>query len=208
MTLKVFRPFWSYDVEKTEHWLSTMADKGLTLAQINRGTRFFSFLQGIPQKTMYRIRYDHRQNDAASAALSHEGWKKSAQSGHWVVLLNTHSPDQIRIPPSRDGIIKHNRMIMYIFQGILIYLAAMAVLFTGISLLVFSQKAPVRWVESPLWILTALYFLLLVILCIVGIYSTLTIKKTNQNLIRKHTYIDDTSFMDPVEEKLSKEAEK
>ena len=56
--MKVFRPFWSYDVKKTELWLSYMAKKGYFLVELNRWTRCFFFRQGESKSITYRIGYD------------------------------------------------------------------------------------------------------------------------------------------------------
>ena len=45
MTVKKWRPLWSYDVEKTERWLSKMAAEGNHLTDVNRMTRMFTFDQ-------------------------------------------------------------------------------------------------------------------------------------------------------------------
>ncbi len=40
--MKKWRPFWSYDIEKTEHWLAEMAANGEQLTDINlTDTRVF-----------------------------------------------------------------------------------------------------------------------------------------------------------------------
>jgi hypothetical protein len=62
MIKKVFRPFGSYDVIKTEEWLSSMADSGYILIKINRVTRCFFFEETEPQKLVYRIVFDELQN--------------------------------------------------------------------------------------------------------------------------------------------------
>lgn len=49
--IKVFRPFWSYDVKKTEVWLSEMAMKGYHFAELNRWTRCFYFHSGVSKTT-------------------------------------------------------------------------------------------------------------------------------------------------------------
>jgi hypothetical protein len=46
MTMKKWRPFWSYDIEKTELWLAEMAANGDRLTHVNLKTRVFSFEKG------------------------------------------------------------------------------------------------------------------------------------------------------------------
>ncbi|MBS4022790.1 MAG: DUF2812 domain-containing protein [Dethiobacter sp.] len=45
MTKKVFRPFWSYDVQATDKWLTAMAAKGYHLQSLVKGS-FFIFTAG------------------------------------------------------------------------------------------------------------------------------------------------------------------
>ncbi|WP_245850730.1 DUF2812 domain-containing protein [Paenibacillus herberti] len=83
MITKVFKPFWSYDVQKTEEWLSSMAEKGHELVKINRGTRKFYFQQGESRKRTYRIGFDKNQTNSLSKSLLEGGWVKLLQSGNW-----------------------------------------------------------------------------------------------------------------------------
>ncbi|MFD0953375.1 DUF2812 domain-containing protein [Virgibacillus natechei] len=56
--VKIFLPFWSYDVEKTEEWLSSVAKQGYHLVKINTWTRQFYFEEGAPKTITYRIGFD------------------------------------------------------------------------------------------------------------------------------------------------------
>ncbi|MCL6572423.1 MAG: DUF2812 domain-containing protein, partial [Bacillus sp. (in: Bacteria)] len=109
MIKKVFRPFWSYDVQKTEFWLTSMAKSGYLLTRIDRFTRCFFFQQGEPKELIYRIGYDKMQGESLSKRLLAEGWKKDLRSGNWFVTSNEKPLDQIKTSPVREGIIKHNR---------------------------------------------------------------------------------------------------
>ena len=52
---RVFRPFWSYDVVKTEEWLSQMHADGYALVSVNFASRLFHFEETMPAKMFYRI---------------------------------------------------------------------------------------------------------------------------------------------------------
>ncbi|HEY2492522.1 MAG TPA: DUF2812 domain-containing protein [Paenibacillus sp.] len=209
MLNKVFRPFWSYDVNKTEEWLSSMAEKGYHFEKLNRGARYFHFKKGDLKKITYRIGYDKLQGDSLSSALLNAGWMKIVQSGHWYVLANENLHEQIKTSPVREGIIKHNRVIMYIFGSILIYLTTMSILFgTIISLVAFSQGGPFRVVESPYWILTTFYMSALLALWVLSIYSVIKINKTNNKLINENKQQNKLHRVYHNEGRLSKDAEK
>lgn len=93
-----------------------MAENGYFLVKINRGTRHFFFQQNEPKKVTYRIGYDKMQGDSLSKGLVVEGWTKVLRCGNWYVTANEKHLEQIKTSPIREGIIKHNRIIMYIFE--------------------------------------------------------------------------------------------
>ncbi len=209
MITKVFRPFWSYDVYKTEEWLTSMAEKGYYLVKLNRGTRYFFFIKGDPKTITYRIGYDKIQTVSLPKALLVEGWMKISQSGHWYVIANEKPPELIKTSPVREGIIKHNRLIMYIFGSISIYLTTMTILFVGIfSLFAFSQDKPSKVVESPYWILTYIYFSAVLALWVLSSYSVIKINKTNKDLTRGNIPIHNQHEIDEAEIRRSKSEEK
>ncbi|MEC0091711.1 DUF2812 domain-containing protein [Paenibacillus macquariensis] len=209
MITKVFRPFWSYDVHKTEDWLSSMAEKGYYLVKLNRGTRYFFFIKGDPKTITYRFVYDKIQPDSLPKALLDEGWTKISQSRHWYVIVNEKPLELIKTSPVREGIIKHNRLIMYIFGSISIYLTTMTILFVGIfSLVAFSQDTPSKVIESPYWILTYIYFSAVFTLWVLSIYSVIKINKTNKELIRENIPLHNLHVVDQAEIRRSKSEEK
>jgi hypothetical protein len=213
MIKKVFRPFWSYDVNKTEEWLSSMAEKGYYLVKLNRGTRYFFFLKGDPKRITYRIGYNKMRSDSLSNALLDDRWMKILQSGHWYVISNENSLEQIKTSPVREGIIKHNRVIMYIWGGISIYFIMMLIFFgTIISVISFSNDEPLivgeQVVESPFGIITYFYLAALLALWILTIYSVVKINKTNKKLISENIQNSKLHRLDEDERNRSKDAEK
>lgn len=204
--MKVFRPFWSYDVKKTEAWLSDMAKKGYFLAELNRSTRCFSFGKGEPKNITYRIGYERVQGASLSNSLLEEGWIKVIQGGNWYVISNEKPLPQIKFSSSREGIIKHNRLIMYIFSGILIYFTCIALF--NLTIIGFSlfQDGTIEVVESPMWILTYSLLGLVAAIYILAIYSVSKIYKTNKYLISEKS--NKLQGVNRIEGKLSKEVEK
>lgn len=204
--IKVFRPFWSYDVKKTEVWLSDMGKKGYLLVGINRWTRCFFFRKGKSKLITYRIGYDKMHGSSLSRSLLDEGWIKVLQSGKWYVISNEKHIEQIKTSSVREGIIKRNRTIMYIFSGILIYLTGIAIF--NLTMMSFSlfQDVSVEVVESPLWILTYSLLGFAIAIFVLSIYSVFIINKTNKYLISEKT--NKLQSVNHIEGRLSKEKEK
>ena len=106
-----------------------------------------------------------------SRSLLDEGWIKVLQSGKWYVISNEKPLEQIKTSSVREGIIKRNRTIMYIFSGILIYLTGIAIF--NLTMLSFSlfQDVSVEVVESPMWILTYSLLGFAIAIFVLSIYS-------------------------------------
>jgi uncharacterized membrane protein len=184
MFIKIFRPFWSYDVQKTEEWLASMAEKGYELIRINRLTRYFHFQHGKPKTATYRMVFDKVENPSLSKGLSNFGWTKVLQSGKWYVVVNELPLEQIRTFPDREGIVKHNKKIMYIFMGILIYLIfglLNVVLISSIAMSI-SKVDLIKVFTGPYGFIPATLLLFSILLCIFTVYSLITLNKTNQIL--------------------------
>ncbi|MEH7353296.1 DUF2812 domain-containing protein [Neobacillus drentensis] len=209
MIKKICRPFWSYDVQKTEKWLSSMAENGYFLIKINRVSRCFFFQQGEPKKLTYRIGFDKMQGESLSRGLMAEGWTKVLRAGNWFVTSNEKSPEQIKTSSVREGIIKHNRIIMYIFGGVVFYFSIMAAFYLSIfGLILFSADSKVEVVESPYWIFTYLYFGVLIAIFILGLYSVVKINRTNKKLLNEKINRDELFSKTQGKGKLNKAEEK
>src|SRR5690625_2676059 len=123
MMKKVFKPFWSYDVEKTEKWLSSMAEKGFIFVKASIISRRFVFEKGEPQQFTYSIVYDKARNLSLPRTLLDDGWCAIQTQRNWHIIANEQPIEQINTFPNREGVLKHNRVMMYIFGGVLIYLS-------------------------------------------------------------------------------------
>ncbi|WP_340009220.1 DUF2812 domain-containing protein [Paenibacillus sp. FSL K6-0276] len=184
MLIKIFRPFWSYDVQKTEEWLASMAQKGYELIRINRLTRYFYFQHDELKVATYRIVFDKVPNQSISKGLSNFGWTKVLQSGKWVVTLNKLPLEQIRTFPDREGIVKHNKKIMYIYIGILIYIMVglLNVIFISVIAMSVSKFGHSNVFTGSYGFIPATALGLSVILCIFTVYSLIKLNKTNKRL--------------------------
>ncbi|MFD5017389.1 DUF2812 domain-containing protein [Paenibacillus sp. NPDC058367] len=212
MIIKIFRPLWSYDVQKTEEWLASMAQKGYELIRINRLNRYFYFQQGEPKAANYRIVFDKVPNQSLSKGLLNFGWTKVLQSGKWVVTMNRLPLEQIRALPDREGIVKHNKKIMYIFMGILIYLmvALLNVILISTIALSVSKSGHFNVFNGPYGFIPATALGLSIILCIFTVYSLITLNKTNQRLTGEFIQPNKQNGQgtSPLKDRLSKNEEK
>ncbi|NQX48031.1 DUF2812 domain-containing protein [Paenibacillus tritici] len=188
---RVFRPFWSYDLPKSEAWLADMASQGWVLAEWSLLLRRFTFRQAQPVQRSYQIGYGPSSQPSMSSYLAAEGWSKRLQQGKWTVYENERQLAQIKAYPSRKEVLRRNRKISYIFMGILVYLLLIAMIpliALGFSL---TQDTPMQTQQSPLWAVTWVAAVLAVILLILAIYSIIKLRaaskgfQLNQDVIKK-----------------------
>ena len=166
MTAKKWRPFWSYDVEETERWLSEMADDGMKLTDINRLTRMFSFEQGQRETVEYRIIYGKLQGSLAST-LENSGWESEVTKGNWTFVKN--EANDIHVFPSREGVLKRNRLHMYVIS-VLAVMNAIPLLSMTLAFIGFLFGSMGEIVGSPLWAITALFALQGIATIVLAIY--------------------------------------
>lgn len=202
MMKKVFKPFWSYDVEKTEEWLSTMALKGYHLVNINTLTRAFYFEEGTPQMIIYTVGFD-KTYQTLSEALINDGWWEIVRHHNWYVFANKGSLNGIKLTPVREGIINHNKKVMYLFGGILLYMILSSLIPIFFSILfLFIDDATVTIVGSPMWIVTITVG---IVMWSLTIYSTIKLYKTNHRLqVSKPIQSSRTSLSHKEEKRLKK----
>lgn len=176
------KPLWSYDVQKTEKWLSEQAKAGYHLKELHRFKRGFTFTKGEAKEVIYRIGYDKIQTATLSQTLRKEAWEKVTQSGKWYVIANERPLAEVTTSTSRDGIIKRNNYIMYTFIALLIYFTCTTLMNVAIFSTVFFSSGLVEVVESPFWIITYLVAALATVFYIFMVYSVWKIKTTNKAL--------------------------
>jgi len=166
MTAKKWRPLWSYDVEKTERWLSEMAEDGLQLTKVNRLTRMFSFEQGQRETAEHCIVYDKLQGSLPSK-LEDSGWESEVMEGNWTFIKN--EANDIHVFPSREGVLKRNRLHMYVIS-VLAVMNAIPLLSMTMAFITFLFGSAGEIVGSPLWALTALFALQGIATIVLAIY--------------------------------------
>lgn len=159
MIFNKWKPFWSYDIDKTEKWLSHMARKGYRLSGINQITRMFSFEHGEQKELSFYISYEKNQQPLP-ITLTNAGWRSHVTEGNWRILGNDEQT--INLYPSRDELVKRNRLHSLILTIISIYYSFQLVMpLLLILTTITSSEGPVEFLihPSPLWVLTFIYFL-------------------------------------------------
>ncbi|MEK4426102.1 DUF2812 domain-containing protein [Solibacillus sp. FSL K6-1523] len=116
--MKKWRPFWSYQIEETEQWLSEMAGKGQFVKKLNFLSHF-EFVEGAPKKQTYAI--DLHSNEAG---LMRAGWERSTSLGNWTI----YEAQQAQIFPSRENVFKRLRTHFYTFLIVSTLLAPMIIM--------------------------------------------------------------------------------
>ncbi|WP_422124433.1 DUF2812 domain-containing protein [Planococcus sp. X10-3] len=204
---KIYRPLWSYDVQKTELWLADMAEKGLVFERLNRWTRCFYFEEREPQARIYRIAYDKMKSSVLPKTLQEEGWDQAATAGNWKFSTNSQPESVIQTSPVRDGIVKHNRFLTYLFLPMLFYFGAILLNFTASMFSAWVLEGGSNIVESPMWVVTYLFFAFVLGSVIFGIYSIVKITRTNKELEVTET-IYTTAVIDQRDTQTEKELKK
>ncbi|WP_042347756.1 DUF2812 domain-containing protein [Bacillus massiliigorillae] len=187
--LRIFRPFWSFDLIKTEEWLMKMAAKGYHLVEVNTWTRNFYFQKGKPTVTTYRIVYEKSKNIYLSKTLLNEGWIQIAQKNHWLIVANEKPLNQVKISPVREGSIRRNKKIMYVYMSLICFILTFFMTNMMIMIDATPQNGEYEVVSSPMWIVTYGILGLLIILFLLAIYSIIKINRANQLLINENETI-------------------
>ncbi|SFJ29349.1 Protein of unknown function [Halobacillus dabanensis] len=150
MKVSFFRPLWSYDTRKTEQWLQDKASNGLFLTSFNRWTRKFYFKEARSNPCTYRIQYE--KVDYFPTSLAEDGWKTILKEGRWRFIRHDHIPAKKPLP---DGIIARNKIHLYSFLAIFLYmlLSASMVGLLSFFAIMGGGGAP-TFVPSPYWAIT------------------------------------------------------
>ncbi|WP_313894380.1 DUF2812 domain-containing protein [Psychrobacillus sp.] len=162
MKEKKVKWLWSYNVDKTECWLSEMAKKGWHLSSVNRWTRIFTLEKGEQKHVTYHIQYDSK-NHSLPTTLQKEGWNIAVSVGNWLFLTN--EVPTIRLYPSRDKLVKRNRTHAYTLS----VLATFQISFSMLPIIILGILASVMEEESIL--AGNVWFILLLVTEIIVIAS-------------------------------------
>lgn len=154
--MKKWRPFWSYDIDKTEGWLTSMAKEGHQFSGLNRITRVFTFEEQPSELIHYQVDFN-KNTRALAKQLQNNGWSQAWADGNWRMLKNKEK--DIALYPSRDQLVKRNRLHSLILSIISIYYGVQLIFPIIFLLTILSAASGTVAVESsPFWSITALYF--------------------------------------------------
>ncbi|MFD1019605.1 DUF2812 domain-containing protein [Thalassobacillus hwangdonensis] len=152
MIKRVWKPFWSFDVERTEDWLADMAGRGFSLVDLHPRRSLFIFEAGEPRNTVYQLDY----KTPFTSTMQEGGWEEITRTGKWNVMANHKEDSKIRIFSTRDNVLSRNQKLMYVFVGLFIYLLltlSFPFLFLFFSLL-SGEDLSISVVGSPMWLIT------------------------------------------------------
>ena len=169
MTIKKWRPFWSYDVEKTESWLAEMAADGDRLVNINFVTRMFSFEKGEREEVEFQVIFDKSRNELPHR-LEESGWRNFYSEGNWQILKN--DAESISVYPVREQIVKRNRLHSNVLKGISFWYGFQLIMPLTMLLVFLISGETIDFVPSPFWIITILYFIQVVGVIWLTIHAT------------------------------------
>ena len=167
--MKKWRPFWSYDVEKTECWLAEMAANGERLTNINLATRVFSFEKGASEKVEFQIVFDKSRGELPHR-LEESGWRSYYSKGNWQFLRN--DAESISVYPVREQIVKRNRLHSNMLKGISFWYGFQLILPLTMLLVYLISGEAIDFVPSPLWTITILYFMQVIGVIWLAIHAT------------------------------------
>lgn len=222
MSKIVFKPFWSYDVVKTENWIGVMHLKGYALKKINFKARLFIFEETMPSTVFYRIVYDKKTNDSLPNSIFESGFESVYCSKKHYILKTTDSNP--KSAPSYIGFLSKNTKLKFVLgcvllSAIIMMVFPLLVLLIFFILVIFSgsftyENAPPTEIIPPtnadligILIYLIINFVLMAFLVWI-IYSYFKLKSTNKQLDKLCGGTLDLSFTIPKDCLLSKQEEK
>ena len=126
----------------------------------------FSFEQGQRETAEHRIIYDKLQGSLPST-LEDSGWESEVTEGNWTFVKN--GANDIYVFPSREGVLKRNRLHMYVIS-VLAIMNAIPLLSMTMAFIAFLFGSMGEIVGSPLWAITALFALQGIATIVLAIY--------------------------------------
>lgn len=113
-----FRPFWSYDVLKTQEWLNTQSEKGYHFVSFHPIFRTFSFVKGNAVTKKYVIIYDKGRNGFPGYVSKTNDYEGIYHTNNYSVLVQI--AEEPEYYPSYDELLSKNQKIKYIAGMVLL----------------------------------------------------------------------------------------
>lgn len=156
MTVKKWRPLWSYDLEKTEGWLADMAAEGQHLTAMNRLTRMFTFTSGDAEKANYQVIYD-KSESGLPKGLENAGWEVAASDLRWKFAKNSLA--DIVAFPSREAVWERNRVHRNVLTGLtFLYIGPLVISFLLLLMGLPGGEPNIFWLVGALFIGQMIFF--------------------------------------------------
>jgi len=114
-----WRLFWSYDVIKTQQWLSDQSYKGLALVGFNPILRTFKFEKKNQENSQYMIIYDKKSNGCPTKYIKDNDFKEITHSRNYYILKQLK--DNPQFYPSYEAFLNKNAKLKYIVGNILLF---------------------------------------------------------------------------------------
>ena len=199
MSKTIFRPFWSFDVVKTEKWLSEMHAKGYALQKVNIALRLFIFEKTEPVQMFYRIIFGKHTNGAQELFLRDGSYNQVCFSKKFYVLRTDQAAPAMS--PSYNGFLKRNKTIGMVSGYLLLFLMCFYFPFILMTAVMFtvSSSFSITFMNEEL-----IVYLILLITLITSLLIFLKLRKTNRELEKLCGDTLDLSFTLPKETLLSK----
>ncbi|TMW71450.1 DUF2812 domain-containing protein [Alteribacter natronophilus] len=182
--MRKFRPYWSYDIQKTEQWLGKMAEKGWHFTGLSRKRRVFTFEEGRPASKVYKIGYEKIRPHALPRTLKEDGWKMTVSSGRWFVLAHK-GEEAPATSVVRDPVVRRNRIHYYVYWAFMFYIIASTANFIFLTGIVLDAGGEVTREPSPFWAVTYTGYGLGLAFLMSAVFSLLKIRKTNAGLLEE-----------------------
>ena len=198
MSKTIFRPFWSFDVVKTEKWLSEMHAGGYALKKVHFASRLFVFEKVQPAQIFYRIVFDKHTEGTAEIVIQDGAYDPVCCSKKFYILRTNQAAPAMS--PSYDGFLRRNKTIGMVLGYVLLFFIFSYLplaLITGIML----AGSPSEITNEPFYFLGLPIFLLWFI---PFIWIFLKLRKTNRELEKRCGDTLDLSFTLPKDTLISK----
>lgn len=191
MSKTIFRPFWSFDVVKTEEWLSEMHTSGYALQKVNFALRLFVFEKTQSAQLFYRIVFEKHANGAQEVFLQDGAYHQVCFSKNFSVLRTKHT--EPAMSPSYDGFLKRNKTIGMVSGYLQIFLAGLYLP----GLLVGAILSIGAFFEITYDAMDVIMFFVQLIILLLPLLIFLKLRKTNRELEKLCGDTLDLSFTVP-----------
>ncbi|SDN64842.1 DUF2812 domain-containing protein [Alkalicoccus daliensis] len=180
----IWKPFWSFHIQRTEQWLGEMAEKGFTLTHFQPKLSRFTFKDESSLQETFAVSFDRTRQHPLPKALEEDSWQVLTAQRKWAVYGNSKPKEDVKTSIVRDGLEARNGKIETCWWIYFLFLIFTMTVQAGILLPLYLSSGPIEVtrVESPMWIFTYIVFAVQIAVTLIGIYSLLTLKKEAKRL--------------------------